>query len=141
MALQELINQARTRQRRRDEAEEKAMQEKELSDLRTRVEHTFGAEFVANLGGQYEHDGQPYVGVTHQGQPYKLKLSRNADGSRTWIVNGYTLFKSGREPEQQECIDTVALAIAELAESKPESEQAAPATQRLQAEEPETQPE
>jgi hypothetical protein len=141
VALQEIINQARTRQRRRDEAEEQALRERETADLRKRVDSTFGEGFVASMDGQYQHDGQPYVGVQYQGQPYKLKLSRNADGSRTWAVNDRGLFQSGREPEQQECIDTVALAIAELADSEPEPEQpeSTPETVRLQ--EPETQPE
>lgn len=136
MALLQMINAARERKRLADEAAEEAKRSQELEQFQQRVVSTIGETFVQDIGGQLAHDGLPHIAATFNGQPFKIGLSRNIDGSRSWHVNNHRVFDMGREPEQQVAIDQLVLAIAQLAdesESQPE-----PVTPTVRLDEPMT---
>lgn len=137
MALLQMINAARERKRLADQAAEEAKRAQEMEQFQQRVVSTLGETFVQDMDAQMAHDGSPHIAATFNGQTFKIGLSRNTDGSRSWHVNQHRVFDMGRAPEQQGAIDQLVLTIAQLAdepESQPET-----TTPTVRLEEPTTE--
>lgn len=140
MALMELIQQAQQREQQREQAREQAERERDMTRFTNHLTNVFGETFVSDIGGQIGHDGTAHVRTQYSGDTYRIYLRHNPDASYTWMVNDNALFVNGRHPGQQEAIDTVALAIAELAESEPEPEQEQPTPETVRLQETAEQP-
>ncbi|NJL32516.1 MAG: hypothetical protein HC893_00005 [Chloroflexaceae bacterium] len=133
MPLSDMIAAARQREADRRRAIEEARRTAEMQQFEVVVRDAFGGTFVQDISGQIDYGEQPVLRVGYEGSTYDITLSRNQDGSRSWKVADRRVFDQGRIEDQQERIDRVVLALAELVQAGQVEEplSVAPQTQRL----------